>query len=187
MWLAIFGMILPSVSFGASPTAAVQDVALRSDRSLQGRVVDRDGNGHANIPVTIRQAGDVVGSTTTDQSGWFVMTDLKSGNYSLEAAENLVHCRAWSRHAAPPIACDPMICSEPIVCPCPTSHRHCRGHKRHQHRHGPLGGHAGPLAVHAVGGAASAVGSLLSSPLGLAVVASAIAIPLTVDDDDNAS
>lgn len=181
MWLAIFGMLLPSVSFGASPTTAVQDVALRANRSLHGRVVDLQGNARADLPVSIVQAGEVVGKATTDQNGQFVMADLKSGNYTLKAAEQLVHCRAWCHESAPPIAIEPMICTDP----CAASMSGFGS--MHGHVHGPLGGHAGPIAVNAVGGIGSAIGGLLSTPLGVAAVASAIAIPIAVGNDGDAS
>ena len=110
LWLAIFGMLLPSVSFGANPNVAVHDVALRADHSLHGRVVDLQGQGRANLPVSIIHAGNVVRKATTDANGQFEMANLKGGNYSLKAAEQLVHCRAWSAQAAPPVAVDPVIC-----------------------------------------------------------------------------
>lgn len=163
-------MLLPSVSFGANPTAAVHDVALRADRSLQGRVVDLQGQGRANLPVSIIQAGNVVGKATTDADGRFAMADLKGGTYSLQAAEQFVQYRAWSDGSAPPMAMDPVIYSDPLM-----------------HAHGPLGGHLGPAAVNTVGGVAGAVQALLSSPIGLAAVATAIAVPIAVSNDNDAS
>ena len=170
MWLAIFGMLLPSVSFGASPTTAVHDVALRADHSLHGRVVDLQGKGRANLPVSIIQAGNVVGKATTDADGRFVMADLKGGKYSLQTAEQLVHYRAWANNAAPPTVMDPVIYSNPLA-----------------HAHGPLGGHLGPAAVKTFGGVSGAVRNLLSSPIGMAAVAAAIAVPIAVDNDNDAS
>ncbi len=156
--LALFGTLLPSASFGQAPVPIVQDVALRPDQTLHGRVIGVN----QPVPVSVSQGGRVIQQTATDANGGFVLTNLQGGTYNLQAAEQLVHCRAWANGSAPPSAAEPVIyadsCCPPAPCatecgqPCPIAH---------------------------------ATGSLLRSPLGIAAIAAAIAIPIAVDDDDD--
>lgn len=210
MWLAIFGMFLPTATFGATPTpvatAKIQDVALRPDRSLHGLVTDIDGQARANLPIQIFQAGTEVANTTTDAEGRFVAYHVRGGGCSVEYPGQVKQYRVWTHNAAPPSACRHIhhhhVCGCKAhgcqVCKC---HAHgcacsqgcagkacaCKGHVGHKHGVCERCGchRHGVLGGHVGPCLSHAFGGLLTSPIGLATVAAAISVPLALNNDND--
>ena len=173
MWLAIFGMFLPTTVIGADPSgiaarSAIQDVALDPDGTLRGTVISADGNQSSYTPVQFHQQGRLVAQAVTDASGHFVARKLTGGVYTVQTPANVEHYRVWTNQAAPPSALGSLnISNNEII----------RGqYDGVPHVDGPHYdyGHGRP--------------KLLSRPwlLGLGVAA-AIAIPLSVDSSDRRS
>jgi hypothetical protein len=108
-------MVLPSPVFAAAPiaaatpttvapAAAVNDIALRTGGVLVGQVVDPQGVAKAGTPVTIEYAGKEVVRTTTDENGVFAAQGLRGGQYKINTVEGSSECRLWAADTAPPSA-----------------------------------------------------------------------------------
>lgn len=159
------GVCFPAQAF-ANPTATkvngisvVQKVENLSlqDGLLVGGLVDENGRGVADAPVVIGQKGKAVAEVRTDKDGRFAVKGLKPGIYHV------------------------------------VSHGAVTTHRVFEGKDAPADAKKG--VIHAVDpqvarGAPSNGGLLgvLSNPLVLALgIAAAIAIPLALDDDDDAS
>jgi hypothetical protein len=142
---------------GANATVAVQDVALQAGGVLQGQVLDVQGRPVAAAAVTVMQQGQVVRQAQSDASGRFSVAGLKGGLYQIATAQGGAVYRAWTAEAAPPAATNGVL----IV----NGDSVVRGGMNHS---GPLGFLANPWVLGAI-------------------VAAAIAIPLALHDDDDAS
>lgn len=131
----------------------VRDIALQSSGTLQGQVLDTQGVPQAGVPVAIAQNGQMITNTTTDQEGRFHLVNLRGGVYELQTPMGNGAYRLWAPRTAPPAAQDGVL----VV----SGDNVVRGFHNH-------GGFAG----------------LASNPWCLAaIVALAIAIPLSMDDD----
>jgi hypothetical protein len=136
----------------------VTDVALGQGGALTGKIVDRQGASQANAEVRVIQQGQVVATAQTDARGEFHVADLRGGVYQIETAQGSGVYRLWATQTAPPSANDGVL----VV--------HDDAVSRSQN-----GGPGGLLGV-------------LANPWVLAaIVAAAIAIPLALDDDDEAA
>jgi hypothetical protein len=101
---------------GTSPPAdrwtRIDDVMLRPDGVLEGRVVCPEDGGHsipgAALPVALLRAAETVAITVTDARGRFAFGDLRGGLYRVvvRTAEGprWRFFRLWTADAAPPHA-----------------------------------------------------------------------------------
>jgi hypothetical protein len=157
---------------------ATDDVALSAGGVLRGRVIDPEGNGLADVGVSIWQRNTCVAHRTTVRDGRFGVRGLQGGVYTFVTAANARVYRLWSEGTAPPkVSREVWIVAGDLV-------------------RGQCGGTCGGNAC---GGACCANGCLtpvrghydgalmrtLAKPWVIAgLTAAAIAIPIAVDDDD---
>ena len=175
--LACFGMIIPRACIYAEQpaAAAITDIALAAQNTLQGRVLDARGRPvpHANISLQNRES--TVVKTQTDEAGSFNVQSLQGGVYHLSVGKLGRNVRVWAPNTAPPTALDGLTVTLGTV-------------QRGQ-------GCTADSCTGTCGGTCAACGGgamgFLMNPLVIgAAVAAAIAIPLAVsnnDDDDDAS
>ncbi len=161
--LACTGMLLQPMAMAATPQATlVTDIALRDGGVLVGQVMDGQGAIMAKAPVALIQNGKEIARAETDQRGGFAVSGLKGGVYQVATVGLHGVYRLWAPRTAPPAAKQGlMLVSGNVV----------RGQG------------------FAPGGAFSAVTGWMSQhPLMTAgIIATAIAIPIAIDDDDPAS
>jgi hypothetical protein len=152
----------PSAGGAAAPITAVRDVTLQDDGSLRGHVLDSQGQPFGNVQVSVVQQGKLVQAVQSDDAGRFAISGLRGGLYQLATEQGVAVYRVWTPHTAPPSAG-----AEALLI--------------HQ---GTLVRGGAPLG----GGYGGGVLGFLSNPWVLGgIVAAAIAIPLALDDDDDAS
>jgi hypothetical protein len=140
----------------------VTDVALARGGVLAGKIVDRQGAPQTGETIRVIHQGQVVATAQTDARGEFAITDLRGGVYQVETTQGAGVYRLWADQTAPPAANDGVLVvhGDDAV----------RGNACD-----PCGSGGGLLGV-------------LANPWVLAaIVAAAIAIPLALDDDDDAS
>lgn len=107
--LMCIGMVIPNglVLAAGMPQAQhvqISDVALAANGMLTGQVVDQQGIGLSNIPVSVRQQGREITNAVTDGTGRFAVSGLRGGTCQLLAANGQSVVRVWTANAAPPIA-----------------------------------------------------------------------------------
>ena len=107
--LVCVGMVVPNgvVLAAGMPQAKqvqISDVALAANGMLTGQVVDQQGIGLANVPVSVRQQGREITKAVTDGAGRFAVSGLRGGTCQLLAANGQAVVRVWTANAAPPIA-----------------------------------------------------------------------------------
>ncbi len=173
--LACVGMLLPHSVLASAPatTFSQQDIALREGGLLVGQVVDAQGAAIASSEVSVLFGDAEVVRTKTDKNGVFAAKGLRGGEYRVITAGGQVAYRLWAPQTAPPAASkgvlivsgDQVINGQCNTCP---------------------PGYGGCNSCPPSGG--GLVGWIKSHPLLVASgVAAAIAIPLAVADDDDAS
>ncbi|MEM6799525.1 MAG: carboxypeptidase-like regulatory domain-containing protein [Planctomycetota bacterium] len=170
--VACVGMLMPQsvLAAPAVPAASQQDIALRDGGLLVGQIVDAQGKAVAGSDVAVLLGKNEVVRTKTDKNGVFAAKGLRGGEYRVQAAGVQVAYRMWAPQTAPPAASNgalivaggEVISGQCNSCPpgygCPPS------------------------------GGGGIVGWIKDHPLLVATgVAAAIAIPLAVADDDDAS
>lgn len=162
---ASLGMMLPQCVFAASmqlarpATSAVRDVALRDGGNLTGQVLDASGTPVAGTAVAVIDRGRAVAATQTGADGRFAMAGVRAGVYEVATSNGVTVCRLWAPRTAPPAAQgDALVVHGDTVV------------------RGRLGSDRGGVI------------GFLSNPWVLGgIVAAAIAIPLILDEDDDAS
>ena len=200
-WIACCGMVSPAAVFGSQPqTNNVQDVALTAGGAFSGQIVDAQGNGLAGVPVTVANASGKV-TLNTSADGRFQVTNLNGGVLQIAAGDCVQTCRVWTASTAPPVATSGllMVSNNNVVRGQGCANGGCAT-PGPAYAAGPVmdGGYmAGPACGPGCdgcstcgggGGFGGGVMGLVSNPWFVgAVVAAAIAIPLAVDDDDDAS
>jgi hypothetical protein len=103
--VALVGTLVPASAFAATPFSdTISDVALRSGGMLLGQVVDHQGVAKPDTLVSIEFAGNEVVSTTTDANGVFAARGLRGGQYQLVTPQGGIACRLWTADTAPPSA-----------------------------------------------------------------------------------
>jgi hypothetical protein len=104
--LAIGGIAFPTPIQGAemvAPSAPlVIDVMLDAEGSLQGTVVDHQGEAATGVRVSLSTAGVGPINIITDDEGRFRVTGLRGGIYQIAVGERVVVYRVWTPAAAPP-------------------------------------------------------------------------------------
>ena len=165
--VSCIGMLLSPVAT-ATPldqSAAPADVALSADGVLVGQVVNAQGAALHQVPVSIAQDGREVIRVVTDAKGEFAVRGLRGGVYQITTPGRQGTYRVWAPRTAPPAASKGLlaVAGDDAV--------------------------LGQYAPAAAGGAMGAVtGWIAAHPLMTAgIIATAIAVPLAIDDDDDAS
>jgi hypothetical protein len=102
--IACAGAASPTASIAAPGAARNYDVALRQGGVLVGQVVNQQGVAQANADVSIRYANHEVVRTTTDDNGVFAAKGMRGGQYQLMTEDGMSTCRLWAADTAPPSA-----------------------------------------------------------------------------------
>ncbi len=106
--LATWNLVFPpNLTLAAPPGSAkdIHDIALTAGGTLQGRLLNRDGQPwvHQELRITKSDTKQTV-TTRTDKDGNFKTTGLKGGIYRLDAAQSAHAFRFWASNTAPPSA-----------------------------------------------------------------------------------
>ena len=161
--VACVGM-LAQPALATSPVvtkSTVADVALAEGGLFSGKVVNAQGAPLAKSEVSLRQAGVEVAAAKTNEEGVFAVQGLRGGLYQVVSEGGAVSYRLWAPNTAPPAANQSAL----IV----TGEAVLNG----QYGHG--GGHGYGI-----------MSWVREHPLLVAAgVATAIAVPLAVADDDD--
>ncbi len=191
--VACLGMLLPSGAFAAHPAqSSILDVTLHQEGALIGQIVAAQGAPARGQAVAIHQNGTEVARGLTDGSGYFYITGLTGGIYTITSTNSQVTCRAWAPGTAPPVAGkgvlmvqrDLVVNGNRSTCCNPRPAAACGGC-------GSCGdcgcGNCGGCGGGALGGfGGGGLMAAFSNPwLATAVVATAIAVPIAVSHDDN--
>ncbi|QDV73499.1 carboxypeptidase-like regulatory domain-containing protein [Botrimarina mediterranea] len=169
--MACFGMLIQPALAGApivESAPAVADIALSNGGVFVGKVVTAQGAPLAKVAVSLQQAGNEVAKTTTDAEGVFAVQGLRGGLYQVVSEGGVVSYRLWAENTAPPAANQSALIVTggdvvngqycPPMAPCPPT---------------PSKG-------------AGVLGWMREHPLLVAAgVATAIAVPLALADDDD--
>ncbi len=148
----------------AQNVQAPSDVVLQDKGVLVGRIVDLQGVALVKTPVSLQTGGKEVARVMSDEKGHFQAEGLKGGVYQVASTGHQGVYRLWAPKTAPPAATQGLsIVSQPTDV--------VRG------QYG--GGGGSPF---------SAAGQWIAAhPIMTAgAVAAAIAIPIALDDDDDA-
>ena len=116
--LAAIPLLLPNISnslYGAEPASKrmsvaerpvahlrTVDVIFQSGNVLTGRVQDADGAIIPNAEILVTQANREIARTTATESGEFAVTLPKGGIYLVTSGDRLQLVRVWTTKAAPP-------------------------------------------------------------------------------------
>ncbi|QDV12514.1 hypothetical protein CA51_23990 [Rosistilla oblonga] len=147
---------------GVKVYSGIQDLALDQQGNLNGSVVDVDGKPVQGATVVIGQQTEHVTTVKTNDEGVYSVKGLKPGVYQVVSFAGLRTYRVWNADSAPEGSVKGAIGV--------TDTKTFRGQCDER------------------GGDESLCLRLLKSPLvWTAVIAAAIAIPLALDDDDDAS
>jgi len=163
--LASIGVLLPQLALGADTfqpsqsalNTAVRDVALQTDGLLKGQVLDMQGAPVPGIPVVVVRQGKPIATTKTGADGSFSVAGLSGGVYQIVTAQGGAVYRLWAPRTAPPGA----TASALIV--------------------------NGDTVVRGGMGGGGLIGFLANPWVLGAIVATAIALPLVLDEDEDAS
>lgn len=157
--VACVGMLFPQATMAGAPAPLdVVDVALRDGGLFVGRVVNEHGKPFAEAEVVMMQAGEEVAKTTTDENGAFAVQGLRSGQYQVASEGGVVAYRLWAPETAPPAA----NATAQIV--------------------------TGQTVINGQWGGGGVMNFIRSHPMLVAAgVATAIAVPLAVADDDDSN
>lgn len=165
--LACVGMLVQP-ALAASPVAvpaapAVADVALADGGLFTGKVVNAQGAPIAKTNVSLQQAGHEVAKTVTNEDGVFAVQGVRGGLYQVVSEGGVVSYRLWAPNTAPPAANQTamVVTGEAIL--------------NGQYMPGCETGHGG-----------GALAWVRNHPLLVAAgIATAIAVPLAIADDDD--
>jgi hypothetical protein len=145
----------------SAATTAPTDVALQEGGALTGQVVNTAGQPKAFAPVSLVTGGKEIARATTDSQGQFRISSLKGGVYQVSTSGSQNVYRFWAPRTAPPASINGLnlVSGQEVL-------------------RGQMGG--GPF---------SAMGQWIAEhPIITAgAIATAIAIPIALDDDDEPS
>lgn len=205
-WLSCIAAIAmaasPVLAVGPSsnaPTPAVFDVSISSNGQLVGQVLTSAGQADANKPVVLVSKRSAVAETQTDAQGVFRLPVTEAGVYRIAIADRSFTVRAWQAELAPPSARESLLCvtqeavrgqygcAQP-ACGAPAAYGpSCGVAGACPPTCGVASGACGPCGP-AGGGCLGGGGlmSILTNPVVIGLgVATAIALPLALDDDDD--
>jgi hypothetical protein len=89
--------------------ASFSDVTLGSGNSFHGRFVNSQGEAVEGASVRLLQNNKVVAETSTTKSGEFEVSNLKPGNYTVQAGQKSALVRMWDKEIAPPAAKEQVV------------------------------------------------------------------------------
>ncbi len=162
--VAIIGLLLPRPVWALQPTGTINvavkntaDVQLDDAGTFWGQVIRADGQPLASVPIHITRHGKLVASVHTDSEGKFAVRQMRGGVYEVATPYQSDVIRLWAARTAPPTAAERLI----------------------------LTARSADI-VRAQGDGQFM--QFITNPWVLGgIVAAAIAIPLALDDDDQAS
>ena len=106
VWLAVLCFCFPQAVLAASPVDSrsrnITDVALQDGGVFIGRVVDAQGRGMPELPVSFSGNNQTVRTTRTDSNGDFAFHQLRGGIYQVVAGGSHRTYRLWAPGTAPP-------------------------------------------------------------------------------------
>ncbi|WP_153556635.1 carboxypeptidase-like regulatory domain-containing protein [Roseimaritima sediminicola] len=167
---------------GIQVSTTVKDLAMHQG-TIHGALVDANGKPLAGQPAVIAQQGKTLAVKATDEAGRYSFENLTPGVYQVATHAGIQTFRVWDATEAPATADKGIIqvAGDDVVrgsCGC--SDPGCDG-----------GGCDAYGGGHHRGGFGGKLKGALANPnvavLGAAAIAAAIAIPLALDDDDDAS
>lgn len=82
--------------------AIVPDVALASDGSFKGTLIDGARKPLAKTKVILMKDGKLVTTVETNEKGEYTLPSLKPGAYQIEVKKQTIAVRLWKPAAAPP-------------------------------------------------------------------------------------
>ena len=186
---ACMGLLLPTTAFAQQP--AVQksaqptfvDAELAADGALYGKVVNAAGVGVSDMNIVLKQNNTAVAYSKSMEGGLFRIAPLNGGLYTAAAGGQATNLRLWSRDTAPPsVVREVMLVTNDI-----TRAQSCSTDACVPYDAGCCGS-CGGGGCGACGGGAGGLLGFLTNPWVIAGgIAAAIAIPLALDDDDDAS
>jgi len=177
--IAPAAMAAPRADLITPAAHAPRDVALHDGGVLVGQMVNAQGAAIAGAPVSVRAAGKEIARVNTDQTGKFQVAGLKGGVHEVACAGQQDVYRMWAPRTAPPAAQQGLMlvpstdlvrgqgCGSGVNCGSA-----CGG-----------GSYGGGYA----GGGGGGIGNWIANHpiLTTAAVATAIAVPLALADDDD--
>jgi hypothetical protein len=178
VWTACLGLLSPTAVFGQTPqpnnptSPQIRDIALTQGNVLNGQVVNAQGYRMANATVAIARDGMQTLQLSTNAMGQFQATGLPGGVYKIAGGGSEGVYRLWASRTAPPSATTGLL----LVGDAGVVRGQC----------GDACGQCGPcVAGQSFGGPGQGLLGLLANPWFVtAAVAAAVAIPLSIDDDD---
>ena len=187
--LSCVGMLMAPVATAATAPVAVRaaaeaprDVALHQGGKLVGQMLNAQGTAIAGATVSVTTAGKEVARVQTDVAGKFQVAGLKGGVHQVATAGQQDVYRLWAPQTAPPAAQQGLMlvsstdtvrgqsCGTAVGCG------------------STCGSGAGGRALGGGGGGRGGIGNWIANhPIVTAgAIGAAIAIPLALDDDDDA-
>jgi len=171
---ACAGMLVsPAMAAPVAKQAAPSDIALRDGGVLVGQLTSPQGTALEAAPVSIQQNGRELIRVATNDKGEFTVAGLKGGVYQVAAPGHQGVYRLWAPRTAPPAASNGLMAvagNQAILGQC-----------------GPCGSGSCGTGC-APGPFAGITGWVSQHPIMTAgIIAAAVAIPLAIDDDDDAS
>ncbi|TWT94025.1 hypothetical protein Pla108_37360 [Botrimarina colliarenosi] len=170
--VACVGMVAqPALATTPVAVPAIADIALAEGGLFTGKVVNAQGAPLTTSAVSLQQAGNEVASTVTDEQGVFAVQGLRGGLYQVVSEGGVVSYRLWAPNTAPPAANQSalIVTGDEIV-----NGQYC----------GPAG--CPPASCPPGGRGAGVLGWMREHPILVAAgIATAIAVPLALADDDD--
>jgi hypothetical protein len=113
--VASVGLVLPSgvmaadagqapVPASAAQSPSILDVSLGDSGTLNGQVLNPEGNPLVKTTVSVRSPAGDTASAVTDLQGCFSIRGLQGGVYEVRCGENSGAFRLWTANASPPSA-----------------------------------------------------------------------------------
>ena len=186
--VAAFAMLAAPVSAAEGTRRSkeqVFDIKLSKNGTLVGQVLTSSGQAQAKSDVVAVSQRQVVSRATTNAQGVFQLLLPKAGVYRIAMQDRSFTIRAWQGELAPPAARSSLLCvaqdvtvrgqcgcGAPGPCDCGV----------------PACGPCDPCGAGVFGGGGGGLTSILTNPVVIGLgVATAIALPIALDDDDDAS
>lgn len=108
--LAVLGLLIPTPVIEAAttsretPPAQTLDVVLQTNNTFLVQIVNAQGVPQKGLDVALLQDGKVVHRRTTNESGFFFVSNLRSGLYQVVSDKTVGTYRLWDSKVAPPSA-----------------------------------------------------------------------------------
>ena len=171
---ACVGLLMPRAAVWADdpvPAApAVLDIKLDQNGAFGGGMFNADGAAIPGAVVQLQRDSETVVQELADPQGRFTLHPPQAGNYQLVSGQQVAHIRCWASTVAPPHAQNQVQFVQSRI------------------ERGQSCTDMSCTTPSCGGGFGSGLCSFLMNPLVIGTaIAAAIAIPLALDDDDDAS